>query len=130
MKDTDMDDLLRDVVGGPQLEVLRDGSLTQRLRVLRRRRRRVAFVRASAVAALIALVATVTLDRQQPAALPVSEDQPPIVVSITDEQLLSLFEDRGVALIGTPGDQKLMFLDLGMEVGGEMARRFPESAIR
>jgi hypothetical protein len=39
---------------------------------------------------------------------------PPAVETITDEELFALFPNRALALIGPPGQQQLVFLDVPM----------------
>jgi hypothetical protein len=81
---------------------------------LRQRRQRRA-VLTSAAAALAVLVSLTVLVRRQA----VEEASPTVVASaptsrvrfVNDEQLLALFPNRPVALIGRPGEQKLIFLD-------------------
>jgi hypothetical protein len=120
------DSLLRDLLETSDLVELRERSLERMLSESRSRirRRRLAQV-CVGVALPVLLIAGFLLSRapQPPPisiassapALPVvpAEEPPrPKVEFITTEELLALFPDRPLALIGPPGDkQKLVFFD-------------------
>jgi len=73
------------------------------------------------------MVAVVLLPREthSPASVREASPAPPAnrVKIITNEQLLALFPERPVALIGAPGTQRLMFLDA--EPDGSTATKKP-----
>jgi hypothetical protein len=48
-------------------------------------------------------------------AVPAAEAAAPIKV-ISDEDLLALFPDRSMALLGPPGQQQLVFLDKAKKI--------------
>ena len=118
MKRSNHDRLLRDVLSDEQVERLRAASLDQMLEVTRRRRRRNTWV--SGAAASLAIVMTLLVLSHREASAPGAEQPPePVTVRsrvkiIDDDQLLALFSDRSVALIGSPGKQRLVFLDGGV----------------
>ena len=117
MKRSDQDRLLREILADDALEQVRQATLAAGMGTLRRRRR----VRALAVgagASLALVLACVALvHRRAPMAgtpLPPAAPAPETGIAvkwIDDEQLLARFSDRGVALVGPPGRQKLVFFD-------------------
>ncbi len=124
MKQSEQDQLLKDLLGDDSPSNLRTASLEQSLAALRRRRhqRRVA---ATAVAAMLFIAAGGLLlqrfsavpsaslasnsSRAQGAAPPA--ENPPAIKFISDDELLALFPGRSVGLIGSPGHQTLEFFD-------------------
>ena len=122
---TERDELLRDVLAGPALDEFRNASLDDGLRLVRRTRQHRQAMRVAAYVALPLLIvvsALVVQNRQLPPRLAVH--QPPAapaepaqtipgtaIAIISDEQLLDLFQGRPVALVGQPGDQRLVLLD-------------------
>jgi hypothetical protein len=126
MKDTNQDPLLREIVSGEELSGLRRASLEEGLRTLRIRERRRTVVRACLVSAAALVVAGGMLFQWRSwhstpdnpgskGAVATSGPAPGRVGEvkfITDDELLALFPDRPVALVGKPGRQQLVFLDV------------------
>ena len=125
MKRTEQDRLLNELLAGEELDSFRRTSLERGLAAIRRQQRRRSAVRWSVGVALpLALAVGVFLgaprgprSRGTPAAASVRAEVPSPkpetagVSRITDDELLALFPDRPVALIGKPGVQQLVFLD-------------------
>ena len=99
-------------------------SLAGMLAYARRRRRRRKVLGVSAVAGALALLLCVALRSSNPPRHPLAVAQPSSnstsrsenpghaqIHFLTDEELLSRFPDRPVALIGPPGERRLVFLD-------------------
>jgi hypothetical protein len=124
MKHFDQDRMLREILDGRELSDLRRVSLEQGLASLRRRRQHRLVLRTCAVVFVPLLFLLVCLPRKSPvtpgrpvtyASLPHAPSPTPDVAApikfISDEELLALFPNRPVALIGRPGQQQLVFLD-------------------
>lgn len=123
MKANERDQLLRELLPGNELSAFRQESLALGLAALQRKRQRRRVFRASTAAALVLVVASGLLWQltRPPAAprRPVSEDfarvslpsNAPAATLISDDELLTLFPNRSLALIGKPGHQRLLFLD-------------------
>jgi hypothetical protein len=111
MKRSDRDELLREVFVDEHVERLRHASLEAALAMLRARRRRRAWISGAAATLVLAAVAAVSIRRPRPvAAVPVpSQAAASPVRIIGDEDLLALFPNRSLALIGRPGEQRLVF---------------------
>ena len=114
MKPTDQDQLLRDLLADENLETLRAKSLAGGLASLRSRRRvrRVVGSTVVAAATLGVVLAVVATRHRPPSSVEADEVVRSTVPSravqmIDDEQLLALFPDRAVALVGAAGHQKL-----------------------
>lgn len=115
MNQADQDRLLREVLETDELRQLRDTSMQHMVAAAsqRRQRRRAR----SALASLAVFVAAGfvvhsqvrTNENSRPANPPAVVG--PTVATITDDQLLELFANRSVALVGTAGEQTLVFLD-------------------
>lgn len=127
------DPLLKELLSGEEAEVCRAASLEKLLAVACRRRRqrqslRIAVMVAAPVLLALGLVAT---HRPNPASEPAARVPPspePATAAnqnkfaadpsetipvryVTDDELLGLFPDRPVALIGAPGHQTFVLLD-------------------
>ena len=125
MKHPEHDRLLNEIVTGEELANFREASLQQGLTAIRRQRRHHRFVRlgALAVLALLAALGIVFSRSPKPALREIAaSNASPVAVSsaqtrtapvklINDDELLALFPDHPVALIGKPGQQQLVFLD-------------------
>jgi hypothetical protein len=125
MKHPEHDRLLNEIVTGEELAGFREASLQQALTAIRRQRRRQRSLRLGALAAVPVVVALAIVFSRSPkpplreiaaskaSPVAVSSVQPQIapVKLINDDELLALFPDRPVALIGKPGQQRLIFLD-------------------
>jgi len=117
MKPSGHDRLLGGILADESVERLRASSLAGMLAAGRRRRRRRAIVSGATASLVIVTLAFVLLQREpRPRATIVSDGPPPAATAlrvkiINDEQLLALFPGRSVALIGTPGSQRLVFLE-------------------
>ncbi len=117
MKRTSQERILNEVFDDNALASARAASLSAGLQAMRRRRQqRIAF---ASLSGLLACAAGVALWFRQTT---ISPPLPPVNVTapvgefrgvkiITDAELLALFRDRQVALIGAPGEQQLVFLD-------------------
>ena len=117
MKRSDQDRLLGELFAGENVERLRAASLAGGLSALRARRRRRAYVSGAAASLAFATAMLVSTRHQPPeeAIVPLAEPKTSAVKIISDEQLLALFPDQSVALIGRPGEQRLLFF-----AGGEV----------
>ncbi len=124
MKRFEQDRLLREILEGQELSDLRRISLDQGLASIRRRHHLRRVTRVCALALLPVLLLLPLLPRKPsvaPERPPAYADSSPArsaspektvpIKFITDEQLLALFPDRPIALIGRPGQQQLVFLD-------------------
>ena len=115
MKASDEHRLLREILADNATETLRETSLAGGLAALRaRRRRRSAVSGIAAAAAIVAVIGLLSSQRSDPRVslpqVPTSARSKPVEL-IDDQQLLALFPDRSLALIGPPGRQSLIFLD-------------------
>jgi hypothetical protein len=122
--------LLNDLLSHRELEELRASTLDRGLALVRQRRRQRHTVRiVGIVASLLGAVAVcwflvqsrpdhALMAQHPPAAAsdaaiesPLTAGQPSDVRQLSDHELLDLFPGRPVALIGPPGQQRLVFLD-------------------
>jgi hypothetical protein len=112
--------LLTHILPGEDGADFERASLEHGLSCLRRQRRRGHFLRAglAAVAGLIAAALFIKSHPRTPgggSSVQLASAPSPATTShvqfINDDQLLALFPDRSVALIGKPGEQRLVFLD-------------------
>lgn len=121
MNSRDQEKLLKEILPPDDLADFRQTSLERGLAGLRRERRRRHILRFSAVvAALICISLGLILKSKNPSNTQTTQIQPlPVVASATltphvdfinDEQLLALFTNQPVALVGSPGEQHLVFL--------------------
>ena len=124
MKSSEHDPLLTEILTGDEPSDFRRTSLEHALKSLRRQRRW-RTVRAGAAASLTLLlvclflfhrpakapVRQIVFSPPRPSAVPAPPTRTAEVKFITDDELLALFPDRPVALIGKPGHQQLVFLD-------------------
>ena len=130
---SDPDPLLTDIFSDERLENFRSASLEQTLALARRRRLRRRQNRGFVLLglALAAIVTARVSTRHEPAnpsgptlALPRTTPPAPVAPAtrpapkkggtlefISDDELLALFPNRAVALVGRPGAQRLVFLD-------------------
>ena len=125
MKHPEHDRLLNEIVTGEELADFREASLQRALTAIRQQRRRQRFVRLCALAVvplLAALGIVFSRSPKRPLRKIAASNASPVAVSpvpsrtvpvkfISDDELLALFPDRPVALIGKPGQQQLVFLD-------------------
>ncbi len=124
MNRSDQDRMLMEILDGRELSDLRRVSLEQGLASLRRRRQHRLVLRTCALALLPLLFilaffprkASVAPDRpagdvRSAQATSPSRNETGPIKFISDEELLALFPNRPVALIGRPGQQQLVFLD-------------------
>ena len=122
MNSDDREKLLKEILPREDLADFRQTSLEHGLTRLRRQRRtRYALRTVAAVAAFCFLSLAIFLKPHHPAPNNVSVAQSPQPVAapaptdhvtfITDDELLAVFTNRPVALIGKPGQQRLVFLD-------------------
>jgi hypothetical protein len=125
MKHSEHDRLLNEIVTGEELADFREASLQQALAAIRQQRRRQLSFRLGALAGVPVVVALAIVFSRSPKPPPRQVAAPnasPVAISsvqprtapvklINDAELLALFPDRPVALIGKPGQQRLVFLD-------------------
>ncbi len=124
MRRSDKHQLLDEVVTGAEVAEFREASLREALSGVRRIRRRRHAVRGLALVALPLMVLSLILlggfkDSPTPDTVPTA---PRAIVAtpessgsssveyISDEELLALFPDRPLALVGPEGRQQLVFL--------------------
>jgi hypothetical protein len=112
MKRLDQDPLIDQVFADENVERLRAASLAAALSALRTRRRRRADVSGAATSFALAVAVFVSIRHRTPeeTVVPPPEPKTNAVKIISDEQLLALFPERSVALIGRSGEQRLVFL--------------------
>ena len=121
MNSHDQEKLLKEILASEDPADFREASLERGLAGLRREWRRRHIVRFSAVAvALVGLSLGMVLTsrntgRNEKAQLPpVPAAASPTLAShvdfINDDELLALFTNQPVALVGKPGEQRLVFL--------------------
>ncbi len=117
MKRTEREKLLNEILSGEELADFRQASLAHALASLERRRQRRRALRVCAWASLpVLLAAALLINRPHatPLTLAVSPEtatpRPPVKF-INDDELMALFPNRALALIGAPGHQQLVFLD-------------------
>jgi len=121
MKLSEKQKLLREILPGDDIADFERASLERGLADLRRQRRRGHLVRAGALAAVVGFISLGIVLKQHnpvresaanlqlpPAPAPAVSDH---VKFISDDELLALFPGRSVALIGKPGQQRLVFFD-------------------
>lgn len=124
MKNFEKEKLLNEILADESLAEFRRASLADGVAFLRRQRRRRFALRAGVLLLATSLCAWAMLlnrsIRRTPHHLanlrPPQRSQSPAgpaggVRFISDDELLALFPDRPVALIGKPGKQRLVFLD-------------------
>jgi len=121
MKLSEKQKLLREILPGDDIAHFERVSLERGLACLRRQRRTGHFMRASVLAAVVGFITLgIVLRQHNPvresaANVQLSPAPAPVVASqvkfISDDELLALFPSRAVALIGKPGQQRLVFLD-------------------
>jgi hypothetical protein len=131
MKHRRHDDLLKETFADGDLDALRESTLNRSLAALRIRRR-LRMLRNGALVALPVLLLTAVMFWRAPssptpsvsapavtvATIPVLKIYPAVtaaavapVPTISDQELLALFANRSVGLLGKPGQQKLVFFD-------------------
>lgn len=122
MNQSDQDRLLKELLAGEASPGFRQASLECALASMRRRRmlQRIASVGAVAAVMGIALWQTTSARRTVSSGTQMASNATAVIVqqparakfqTISDDELLALFPDRPVALIGEPGRQRLVFLD-------------------
>lgn len=126
MKHLDKDPLLNELLTGSEVNGFREASLEQGLAALRNVKRRRRFIRGGSAAGLTLVAVLLLLLSgwlpQEPSPALVATDSPrasapkPVVEpfsveTIDDAELFALFPDRPLALVGSPGNQRLIFLD-------------------
>jgi hypothetical protein len=118
MTDHERNQLLGDILGGDELNQVREASSWSGLKEMRRRRQRALAVRAGVlILPALLLVAGFFYPRIKfPQPAPKLVVTTPAVAaskveSINKEQLFALFPNRPMALVGRPGHQEVIFLD-------------------
>jgi hypothetical protein len=127
MKRHEQDELLNELLSGEEVSDFREASLEDGLAAIRRRhwQRRAARVGVMLLLALLAVSGAFIYRRSEPrtrqmasikpgapAASPAKSEVAGLKV-ISDEELFALFPGRSMALVGKPGEQRLVFLDGG-----------------
>ena len=126
MKRTKRDDLLNELLPGDELAEFRRSSLELGLRAMAARRTRRQVLRTCAGCSLLLVLACALLWPRLPAhwtgqksvakmqevATASSLARAGSVKFISDDELMALFPNRAVALIGKPGHQQFVFLDV------------------
>lgn len=128
MRRTEQDDLLKDLLSGDELAEFRRASLELGLKAMAARRTRRQVLHTCAGCSLLLALAAVVLwpwlpahwtGRKTVAQVPEVAGSPApahagsgSVRFISDDELMALFPDRAVALIGKPGHQQFVFLDV------------------
>jgi hypothetical protein len=129
MNRNDQDRFLDGLLAGDEVSDLRRASLERGLTLLRQRRRRKRALRACVLVGVpLALAAALVIPRAVPTVdRPVSAAgsnasggslalaKPAPVEIINDDELFALFPGRALALVGSPGHQRLIFLDEAVE---------------
>jgi len=122
MKRSEQEKLLKEILPGEDAGGFERASLERGLTGMRQQRRRRQVLRAGALAAMgmvIALGILPKLKRSSSVEVvansgsmskPAAETERRVQV-ISDDELLAMFPGRSVALIGKPGEQRLVFLD-------------------
>ncbi len=122
MKRSEQEKLLNEILPDDDAADFERTSLEYGLAGLRRERRRGYWMRTSALATICGILALgIVLKQHRPAhgdgavvaqlasaPTPTTSGQ---IKIISDDELLALFPGRSVALIGKPGQQRLVFLD-------------------
>ena len=130
MNDRDHQRLLRELLAADEsLGAFLQTSLETGLVALARRRQRRRHLRTAALAAPalllgFGLVARFHSAAPAPAPSPAiarTETAPAEITTLSDDELFALFPGRSLALVGRPGEQQLVFLDL--PPGGAAANR-------
>jgi hypothetical protein len=123
MKPENQDRLLKDIFVTGEPEDFRQQTLEGGLSVLRRKRRiRLGLTLVAFTMLLCQAFRFINFpdyphrwssksQRLNPQSLITPKTESAEIKFINDEQLLALFPDRSVALVGKPGHQKLLFLD-------------------
>ena len=123
MKRETLDGLLRETLATEQLDQVRNCSLEAMLRSAHRRRQRKHFQSLFFVFLPLLLLGAMVVQRFRPASVTSANTAlrpvaPPATTStmegtkiLSDDELFALFPGRPLALIGPPGQQRLVFLD-------------------
>src|SRR5262245_36198359 len=126
MKPNDQDSLLAEILSGAELENLRHTSMARSLAAMKTKRRKRMAGRIALGIIIPALFAFTFMRRSSESKSPIvarhqieqvphqtaqAAPQAEAIKTIGDDELLALFTDRGVALIGKPGNQRLMVFD-------------------
>lgn len=126
MKRREQDELLKELLSGEEVSAFRRASLEGGLAAVRRQRRWRAAKMGAMILCSLLLLAAVLIHRQSglktrqmasakptlPASAPKQTDSSGMKI-ISDEELFALFPGRAMALVGEPGEQRLVFLDGG-----------------
>ena len=137
----DRDKLLTELLAGEEIAGFRQNSLSCALNSLRRRKARKRILACCVVTCFFALlmfwavpwksvnkpIASTSSRATAPVAQAVASA--PKIEIINDEQLLALFPNRSVALIGKPGNQQFYFLDGGDAASG-LSRATPSRTVQ
>ena len=121
----EQDQLLKELLTGDEISDFRRASLERGIALVRVQRKRRQVARRAAVVCVPVLLLfalfiaqipkssrshpATSQARPAPAPIPLAED--PKIKFINDDELFALFADRSMALIGSPGQQHLVFLD-------------------
>jgi hypothetical protein len=121
MNSRETDRILKEVLATDATDRLRSASLEQGLALMRRRRHVQGIIRAYAVICLLlAPLAILMISHSSKSVAPTLASGSPVkpvslpkIERITDAELLALFPGQTIALVGAPGDQRLIVADPG-----------------
>ena|SRR5580704_9356030 len=126
MKRRVQDELLKELLSGEEVSDFRQASLAGGLAAIRRQRHRRQAMRMGVIMLLplLAVLGVLICQRSGPKTRHMASVKPPAAASetkaetagvkiISDEELFALYPGRAMALVGKPGEQKLVFLDGG-----------------
>jgi hypothetical protein len=120
MNRSEQDRLLREILDEGDTANFRAASLARGLDMLQQRKRRHRLTQACATAIVPCLLISALVFHQLSRSSPTSPSVAPALATgadtakvkiINDEELFALFPNRAMALIGSPGQQQLVFLD-------------------
>jgi hypothetical protein len=124
MKTPERDELLDEIMSGDNASNLRETSLDRTLQAVRRQQRLHHTIRGVGAVAIVGLVATVVWNQQRlehdqiatsspnVARTDVSKTIPGTSIRVlNDEELLAMFPNRPVALVGGPENRQFVLLD-------------------
>jgi hypothetical protein len=120
MNTQETDCILKEVLATDATDRLRSASLEQGLTLIRRRRQIQAIVRTCAMVCLLLVPMAVLVTSHSSRTVPptlfsgVPTQTPPLpqIERISDAELLALFPGQTIALVGAPGEQRLIVTDL------------------
>jgi hypothetical protein len=121
MRNWETNRILKEILATDATDRLRSASLEQGLTLIRRRRQLRTFARSCAVVCLLLVPVAFVVKNYSPrtvapataSSAPAQPVPLPHIERITDAELLALFPGQTIALVGVPGEQRLMVADPG-----------------